>query len=73
MGIKDLQCCNSYFFLSDFSFKFQSFMTLFHYKNARMENIPKMNELKISWNDNICSLIHEKCHLQSYHGDTTYH
>jgi hypothetical protein len=40
-------------------------MTLFHYKYkyeykyiyARVQNIPKVDELKVSWGDNLCKLI----------------
>lgn len=32
-----------------------------------------MDELKISWDDNICELIHRECHQESYHGDIEYH
>ena len=35
---------------------------VFHSKNARMQNIPKVDELKENWDDNICELIHKKCH-----------
>ena len=32
-----------------------------------------MDELKISWNDNTCRLIHKKCHKKSYDFDINYH
>jgi hypothetical protein len=34
--------------LFDFSFKLQSSMTVVHYKDVRMQNISKMNELEIN-------------------------
>jgi hypothetical protein len=30
--------------------------------NLLMQNIPKVDELKVSWVENICKPIHEKCH-----------
>jgi hypothetical protein len=36
-----------------------------------MQNIPKVDELKVSWDNNICKLI--QCHLKIYHGDIKYH
>ena len=48
-------------------------MTMIHLKNVKMHNIPKVDELKVSWYDNICELIHKKCHYKSYHNDIKYH
>jgi hypothetical protein len=31
-----------------------------------------MDELKVSWDDNTCKLIHKKHHHQSYHNDIKY-
>ena len=38
-----------------------------------MQSIPKMDELKISWNDSIRKLIHKKCHQKIYHNDIKNH
>ena len=46
---------------------------MIHLKNVKMHNIPKVDELKVSWYDNICELIHKKCHYKSYHNDIKYH
>ena len=32
-----------------------------------------MVELKVSWDDTTCKLIHEKSQQKSYHGDMNYH
>ena len=32
-----------------------------------------MDELKVSLDNNICKLIHEKCHGKSYHDDLKYY
>ena len=47
IAIIDFQCCNYHHLLSDSSSKFQSSMTTFSYKNARMHNIPKVDEQKL--------------------------
>jgi hypothetical protein len=47
-------------------------MTMFPYKNAKMQNIPKVDDLKVSWDDNACKLIHKKCHSKSYYNDLKY-
>ena len=73
LGILGLQCCKNCHVLSDFSFKFPSSMTIFHNVNVRMQNIPKVDELKISWDDNICKLIQRKCHLKIDDGDIKCH
>jgi hypothetical protein len=31
------------------------------------------NELEIIWDNNICELIHEKCHKEGYHNDLEDH
>ena len=49
-------------------------MTISRYKSVRMHNIKlKVNELKVSWDDNSCKHIHKKRHLRRYHNDTKYH
>jgi hypothetical protein len=40
MDVIDLQCCIYCCMLSDISSRFKWSMTTFHYKNARMHNIP---------------------------------
>ena len=37
-------------------------MTIFNLKIARMQNIPKVDELKVNWDDN-CTLFHKKYSL----------
>ena len=61
MTIIHLQYCNYCHLLSDFTCKFQSFMTIFNYINVRMQTTPEVDELKISWDDDICELIQKKC------------
>ena len=46
-----------------------TFMTIFHYKNFMMQNVQKfvfnssrLDEVKVSWDDNTCELICKKCH-----------
>ena len=46
---------------------------MLHPGNVRIQNIPHVDELRVNWNDNICKLIHKKCHYESYHSDITYH
>ena len=58
----DLQCQNYYCLLDYFSSKFQSSLTISHYKSGRMQNIPNfifgiLDKLKVRWDDNICMLI----------------
>lgn len=62
MGIVDLQCRNHRRLLSDFSCVFQLILTTFQYLDAKMLDIPKVDELEVSWVDNICELIHKNCH-----------
>jgi hypothetical protein len=57
LDIIDLQCCNHYHLVNDISSKFQPLMTTFHYIIIKMHNMPKINELNVSYNDNICKLI----------------
>ena len=64
----DLQCCNYCHLPSDFLSKFQSSMTIFHYKLVTREGRVSTN----GWNssithDNICKLIPKKCPPKSYH------
>ena len=33
-----------------------------HRRNARVQNMSEVDELKVSWNDSNRNLIHEKCH-----------
>ena len=40
-------------------------MTIFHHINV--------DELKVSWHDNIYKLIYKKCHWRSYYYDINYH
>ena len=44
-----------------FFIQFQSSMTIFHDKNVRMQTIPKVDELRVSCDDNGCKLVHKKC------------
>ena len=62
IGRHRLQQCNCCHLLSGFPSKFQSSMIVIHYKNVRTQNIPKVDELKVHWVDDICKLIHEMCH-----------
>ena len=56
-----------------FASKFQSSMKVIHHKNVRMPNIPKLDALKVNWDDNICKPIHKKCHQKEYQHDIKYH
>ena len=47
----------------------KKFMTIFQHKNVGMQSIPKVDELKVSWDDSICKLIHKKCHRKNHHSD----
>ena len=58
MGIINVQFCNDCQSLSNLECKFQSLTTIFHQIIFRMQNIPIMNELKVSQNDNICKLLY---------------
>jgi hypothetical protein len=40
---------------------------------ARIHNIPKVDEQLVSWDDNLCKLIHKKRQYKSYHNDIKYH
>ena len=48
LGIIDLYCSNYCHLLSELSLKFQSSMTIIHYMYVRMQNIPKVGELKVN-------------------------
>ena len=49
-------------------------MTVFHYRNVLMQNIiPKVDELKVSWDDSFCKFIHKNRHKKCYHSDIIYH
>ena len=61
LGSIDLQCCNYPHLLSGILFKFQSSMTNFHYILVRMQNIPKVDKLEATWDENTCKIIHKKC------------
>ena len=53
----DLQHYNYCHLLSVFSSTFQSFLTVIHFLNDRMLNIPKLDEHKLNWDEifaNIC-------------------
>ena len=64
LGIIDLQCYNYFHYClwCDLSSKFQLFATTFRDMNVRMQNVSKVDELKVSWVDSICKHIHKKCH-----------
>ena len=64
-----LQCCKYCHLLSDFSFEILIIHDNVHYIDVRMQNIPKVDELRINWDENIYKLIYWK----SYHGDLKYH
>ena len=75
-GITNLQCCNYCHLPGDLSSKFQSSMTIFHHKLLAREGRVLAN----GWahpssiiHDNICSVIHKKCHPKSYHSDIKCH
>ena len=38
-----------------------------------MLNITKIERSKVSWDDNTCKLVHEKCHYKCYHNDISSH
>ena len=40
LGIIDLQYCNCCHIMCEISFKFQTYMTIFDYRNVGMQNIP---------------------------------
>ena len=40
-----------------FFIQFESFKTIFHDRNVRMQITPKVDELKGIWDDSICELI----------------
>jgi hypothetical protein len=48
-------------------------MTVIHYINVRMQNIPKVDELKVNWEDNIFQPFHTKYTYKTYHSDINYH
>ena len=64
MGIIDLQCCNHCHLLIDIPSKFQSSMTIFHYIDVKMQNIPDfiLHSRNVSWDDNYWKLIIKKFH-----------
>ena len=35
-----------------------------------MQDISKVDELEVSWDDSYCGLIHKKCDHKSYYSDT---
>ena len=73
LGIIDLRFRNSRHLLNNFPSRFQSFTTIFHYRNIRMQNVPKVDDLKGRWDVCICKLVHKKYHQQNYHNDIKYH
>jgi hypothetical protein len=49
-------------------------MTVIHHKLLTREGRGLGQWMNLSIiHDNICSLIHEKCHMKSYHSDIKYH
>ena len=74
-GIIDVQCCNYGHSLSESSSKFQSSMTIFHYKLLTREGGVLANGwalIQHPWRY-ICPLIRKKCHPKSYHSDIKYY
>ena len=35
---------------------------IFHYRIARMDNTPKVDKFRVSWDDTIFKHTHNKCH-----------
>ena len=58
--------------------KFQSCMTVFHYKNGgcriyeTLFQYLVLDDPKVSWDDGTCKLIHKKCHSKGYHSHITH-
>ena len=48
-------------------------MTICRYENVRMHDIRKMDELKVSRDDNTCKPFCQSCQYKRYHGDMKYH
>lgn len=69
----DLQCRNYFHLLIDFTSKCQSLLTIFIHIHVRMQNTPKVDELKISWDDDICVLIQKKCQQKKLPQSHKYH
>ena len=73
-GIEVLHCCNYCHLPSDFSFKFESSMTIFHHKLLTR----KGRVLADGWThpSSMIIFVHlfiRKCHLKSYQIDINYH
>ena len=62
LDIIDLQCCNYCHLLRDSSSNFQSIMIIVHYIILKVHDMPKVDELKVILDDNICKLIHKSFH-----------
>ena len=76
----DLLCCNICHLLSDFSFRFWSFMTTFRYMIFRMQNIERfasiigMDFIQCSFiNGNTCKHIHRNPYLCYFWCPFSYH
>ena len=52
--------------LSGFIPQSQSFMTISHHINVRMQKVNEVDQLKVSLDGNVCEIIQE-CHWKSYH------
>ena len=74
LGITHLQCYDQYHLMSDFSSKFQSSMTIFHFKHVTMQTMPNFVSIEVRSDDYTCehvvirSVIEKSCH-----SDTKYH
>ena len=68
-GLKIYRCCNYCHLPSDFSSTFQSSTTMFHHKLLTREGRVLANRWIHPSSRTVCSLIHKKCHMKSYHSD----
>ena len=55
-------------------------MMIFHCTNVRMNYKPNfipnswhLDELKVSWDDNFCKIVHDKCNLKVCHNGIKHH
>ena len=39
-------------------------MTISQYRDGKMQNTPKVDEVRPRWDDKVCKLIHKKCHVR---------
>ena len=72
LDVIDVECCNYCQWPYVFSSKFQSAMTIFHCiklcGDAKYTKLCKVVHYKIvSWDDNTCILVHEKCQQFNYY------